>query len=906
MIEKCKKALDDLNNEIHKDKIETSINYSLNDFIQTSKNFLTNLQKTFDKIGKDLNEKTDSKQDEFNKINLNFINELKQLETFLINSKNKLETSKYEYFDASKIRYEQEEKFNKFLDSQINQNIANNTFSQLIKAQKNCEKITENYKSNIVNMNTTLLNSENTYNQIINLLKTQEEVRILFISNLLKDFNEILRDHSNNEKNYITQIDKIITNINVKIDIKKYEKFMSFTDDKGNRFEKEQFLDYEIYRKNLSENSSNNSSNTNNKVLNSLLLNVNDKIFGFSSGAHYDNFEVRKLQLKEIKENNRKLSLIFEKLILNESPLETDNLMYVINLIEGNAKNSIIVMKELSHYYEVNIIVTLSCIENLHHLSNILLIIMNNVQLFNEIFDLNYVVIYIAEKTIYRDPENFDNKFYLCDLISNNKMFSFNNFWNQCIDKKIITISEVKVKNEIEKRKKEEVKHKNNQDMISKVKNIFNTNMFNNNYQNQENKKIEDKIIYGKIYEQKLPFIAVEVLEDYIKHFLNFNYNIEEGTEIIINIGKKYNIDNKYINYFKTELYSNYYSRKANKKKLNGKSYYYFKIKKNKKLSSMNIQLLNIIKFLPIKEITPLLCLNKETYNFMKKYIYKNILLNYHDLDIKTHIKIWKILLNFSEMKKKYNYQKIKEEIKKNPDCVPAGDIIDLDILRTCFEKDKDENREKIKYILKAISKESNNISYCQGMNYVASFLISFINDEEEIFYLFISLIYNTNYGELFLNDFEKLKKYFYFFERLLQIYLPELYLYFMNSNINVSFFISSWFITIFTNSFTEQNYGKKPKILMRIWDLLSIKGTKSFLTTAISLIKYYESKLLSLNFEKLLRYLITDILISEFFNNDNFDKAFKIIMDFKLSNELIDSLEKEYEIKLKLPQTKI
>lgn len=100
MIEKCKKALDDLNNEIHKDKIETSINYSLNDFIQTSKNFLTNLQKTFDKIGKDLNEKTDSKQDEFNKINLNFINELKQLETFLINSKNKLETSKYEYFDA--------------------------------------------------------------------------------------------------------------------------------------------------------------------------------------------------------------------------------------------------------------------------------------------------------------------------------------------------------------------------------------------------------------------------------------------------------------------------------------------------------------------------------------------------------------------------------------------------------------------------------------------------------------------------------------------------------------------------------------------------------------------------------------------------------------------------------------
>ena len=47
--------------------------------------------------------------------------------------------------------------------------------------------------------------------------------------------------------------------------------------------------------------------------------------------------------------------------------------------------------------------------------------------------------------------------------------------------------------------------------------------------------------------------------------------------------------------------------------------------------------------------------------------------------------------IKFLRNEKKYNYQKIKEEIKKNPDCVPAGDIIDLDILRTCFEKDKDE-----------------------------------------------------------------------------------------------------------------------------------------------------------------------------------------------------------------------
>ena len=272
-------------------------------------------------------------------------------------------------------------------------------------------------------------------------------------------------------------------------------------------------------------------------------------------------------------------------------------------------------------------------------------------------------------------------------------------------------------------------------------------------------------------------------------------------------------------------------------------------------------------------------------------------------MDINTHIQIWKILLNVSVMKKKYNYKKIKEDIKNNPHSVPSGDIIDLDILRTAFEKDKNENREKIRSILKAVSKESQNIKYCQGMNYVVSFIIHLMNDEEEIFYFFISLINNTNYGELFLNDFSKLKKYFYFFERLLQIYLPELYLYFINSNINVSFFISSWFITIFTNSYTKKNYGKEPKILMKIWDLLFIKGIKSFLKIGISMVKYFENQLLSLTFEKLLRFLITDILESEFFENDNFEKALKIIMNLKFPKELMDNLEKEYEIRLKIPQ---
>ncbi len=74
-------------------------------------------------------------------------------------------------------------------------------------------------------------------------------------------------------------------------------------------------------------------------------------------------------------------------------------------------------------------------------------------------------------------------------------------------------------------------------------------------------------------------------------------------------------------------------------------------------------------------------------------------------------------------------------------------------------------------------------INYCQGMNYVASFLLLLVQDEEEAFFYMFSMFENTEFGAIFLDDLRKLKQYFYVFERLLFLYLPEIY-YFFRVNI--------------------------------------------------------------------------------------------------------------------------
>jgi len=85
---------------------------------------------------------------------------------------------------------------------------------------------------------------------------------------------------------------------------------------------------------------------------------------------------------------------------------------------------------------------------------------------------------------------------------------------------------------------------------------------------------------------------------------------------------------------------------------------------------------------------------------------------------------------------------------------------------------------------LKAIAFLKPKINYCQGMNYIASFLLILIQKEEEAFFLMLSIIDSTEFGAIFLNDLKRLKQYFYVFERLLFIYLPEIYYYFRVSNI--------------------------------------------------------------------------------------------------------------------------
>lgn len=104
-------------------------------------------------------------------------------------------------------------------------------------------------------------------------------------------------------------------------------------------------------------------------------------------------------------------------------------------------------------------------------------------------------------------------------------------------------------------------------------------------------------------------------------------------------------------------------------------------------------------------------------------------------------------------------------------------------------------------------------------MNYIAAYLLEFLDDEQEAFYFLYAITSSTDYGQIFYQDLFKLRQFFYVLDRLIFIYMPELNIYFKNNSILVSFFCSPWFITLFTNTFQYILKDSSPKILIRILD---------------------------------------------------------------------------------------
>ena len=434
---------------------------------------------------------------------------------------------------------------------------------------------------------------------------------------------------------------------------------------------------------------------------------------------------------------------------------------------------------------------------------------------------------------------------------------------------------------------------------------------------------------YKKLPDYKKPYLDQFsqneihiILKKFIIHISNFNLKNEDAINMIIEIATKFKLSNEKISYYASTIEAWNYSIKKKLPHYLKNPLINIKIKdikekridlilskfpiKNKISDMKNEQKLLIIiqiaKFLPLNNQINIFLISKYIYNNARKEIFKEFL-DRKNLSLDKEIKIWYCLLKITDIKKKYNYKEIIEKINKEDNLIPNNvlEIINLDVKRTFFKENIEKNREILSNILKTIAYIKPKLNYCQGMNFISSFLFQLLNNETETFYLMISIIEYTEFSIIFMEDLQKLKTFFFIFDKLINIYVPEVYHVFKNNNVTVDFFCPPWFLTLFTNTLNSIDKENPPKVILKIWDDFFLKGWKALMITGLSIIKNFENELIQLKYDQILHFLINNILKSEFFQNDFYEEYLRLSRkELKLSKKIILNLTALYQFEKK------
>ena len=740
------------------------------------------------------------------------------------------------------------------------------------------------YELSRYNKNISDINSQ--YNDIIEKIQTAEKSRIYFIKasvdkykNLIRQYTKYLNDFAvivetfvnddvcqKDEKYYMRELSKFLNNTtNNRIPI---EKFVSFNDY------------YELNKDEIKKNSFDYELNSENKK--KTMINDENEFKTFITNLLNSLLGEEEINTEEMAKLN---------LFMKNKKIDTDKLIIDCLLDMKNDNN--------------NSTIKFSNLKNLNHLSNIMsYITLKNSSILEKKFDLNFKIIFIAEKTFYQNKTN-NNKVYLSAVLSKNKYYRSKRFWRNIMEVKLAH----KLADHIEILKKMVLPEDKKKNIFSKIGSAIGIS----NPAHRMSLLSKSRILplikdYNEIDESKVILVDKmmmkemhSIIKEIIPNLFKFNFPANDILDFLSNLSEEYKLTNEQFKFL--IIYANVSSYTIIKQLPDDeacKSYSIINFKKKDEMSR-KIQIINnSIPYLTNIDIYNLLLCSKQFNTKLKKKIFRYIL-KQNNLDNKIRLMIWQNILGISKIKEKYDYR----VILCNAHHPKIKNQIQLDMARTVPTKgeNKDDAKNNITNILYAVSEVNGDIQYCQGMNYIGNFLYE-VFGEEEAFYLFVGIFLNTEYSLIIGKDLKRLNIFFYVFKRIISLFEPELSSYLNSSGVDVNFFLPPWFITLFTGTYHFlKDSENNSKIVLRILDCFICSGWKAMMAIGCAILHYYEHTLINMNYDDIMQFLINDILKSDFFSCKNEDNIKSVLENIKISKKLIKNIEDEFNLESKMSE---
>ena len=139
----------------------------------------------------------------------------------------------------------------------------------------------------------------------------------------------------------------------------------------------------------------------------------------------------------------------------------------------------------------------------------------------------------------------------------------------------------------------------------------------------------------------------------------------------------------------------------------------------------------------------------------------------------------------------------------------PHENQINLDIQRTfpdeklCMEK---SFLAKLKNILLCYAIRNSSIGYCQGMNFIVCRLLLIMDNEEQVFWIFIQIIEKI-LPIIYYSDLAGIIIETTIIDTFISFYLKNLYNYLVENSFKLSLnnFIHKWMVSLFTQALSPE-----------------------------------------------------------------------------------------------------
>lgn len=397
----------------------------------------------------------------------------------------------------------------------------------------------------------------------------------------------------------------------------------------------------------------------------------------------------------------------------------------------------------------------------------------------------------------------------------------------------------------------------------SKSKNIFSSI-----------KDLASKIGSSKKKKQKLveKKVAINVLHDFVIKLRKLSVKTPTARSIILTFAIKHELDPESLHSLLAIVQSPpIYSKKLTKSKA-------FSI-------TVCLPFELSLPYLTLQDSLPLLYLKKSCYDILYIPIISKFLLESSEkLQILRPVLWYKLLRPYFPLQ---NYSELLENVDLNENKLSGINyIIDMDVYRSY--QDKQESHEILKQILKTYGNFDSEVGYCQGMNFILGTIYFVLMDENDSFNCLAGIIRKNQMKLVLGQKLDQLKCMFFKLDKLIELFLPDVYMIFISRGIFAASFASSWFVTLFSSCFTGDI-----RPVYKIWDYFLVKGWKIIFKTGIYILQSNEKKLTNGTYEDNLHLLSGNKL----FVNCGFGGEFmKSVNKIKISNRMLSQLEKDYE----------